>query len=383
MEKHNYIIIALALMLLSGLLAYDVGKKTAENNFKAEKEVLTTINEELEAERGYLQNLNRVDVEHLTLVDGPIYVIGHKSPDSDTVISAMAFADIFNKLGLDAKAVISEKVNNETAFILEQAGVEAPEILYDASGLNILMVDHSEYVQAIEGMSDANIVGVIDHHGVGTVNTGAQLLYNAKPIGSTSTIMWLNYLNYGVELDQQMAYLLLCAVLSDTNNLTVSTATSADAEAIKALAAMAQVSDVDALYTKIHEKYLSYDGFTNEEIIFSDYKEYESSGVKYGIGLVNGINEEAAAALAKQLAPSMAEAKSKTDTSLMYITIRAENVKNDYVVPADKKSEDVLVAAFPNYDEYDGSAYIYKGGLGRKSKLVPGLNDYLASHPHE
>ena len=55
MEKHNYIIIALALMLLSGLLAYDVGKKTAENNFKAEKEVLTTINEELEAEREYLQ----------------------------------------------------------------------------------------------------------------------------------------------------------------------------------------------------------------------------------------------------------------------------------------------------------------------------------------
>ena len=383
MKKQYFIIITLALMILSGLLSYSVAQSASKKKYEAEIEELKSANEELEEKRDSLQELNRVDFEKLNLVDGPIYVIGHKSPDSDTVISAMACADLLNKLGYEAIPVISEKVNNETAYILEQAKANMPEILHDASGLNIMMVDHSEYVQAIEGMSDAHIVGIMDHHGVGTVNVGNQVLYNAKPIGSTATIMWMNYLNYGLELDQQMAHLLLGAVLSDTNNLTVSSSTSADEKAIKALAEIAQIDDVEAFYAEIHRQYLSYEGFSDEEIIFSDYKEYESSGVKYGVGLITALDDEGAIALAHQLVGSMVEAKSKTDTDLMYISIRAENVKNDYIVPADKRSEDMLVAAFPNYDDNEGTYYLYKGGLGRKSKFVPGMNDYLASHPHE
>lgn len=383
-DRKNIIIIALiAAMIICGLLAYKTGADSAKTVFEAEKETLAAENEKLVNEKEYLQTLNRVDLEHLTVNDGPIYVIGHKSPDSDTVISAMAWADILNRTGHEAIPVITEKVNNETAYILEQAGAKSPEILYDASGLNIFLVDHSELVQGVDNLVDANIVGIIDHHGVGTVNVGSQVLYNAKPIGSASTIMWLNYLNYGLEIDKQMAHLLLGAILSDTSNLTISSSTSADKEAIDALAKIAEVDDVEGFYKEIHRRYLSYDGLSNEEIIFSDYKEYESSGVKYGVGLANAVDDESAAALAEQIAVSMKDAKATKDVDLMYVSIRAEDKKNDYVIPADERSEDTLKAAFPNYDEYNGVAYIYKGGLGRKSKFVPGLNDFLASHPHE
>ncbi len=383
-DRKNMIIIALLIgMIVCGILAYNAGIKTTKNSLEAEKETLTAENEQLKSEKEFLQTVNRAELENLHVNEGPIYVIGHKSPDSDTVVSAIGWADILNRSGYEAIPAITENISNETKYILEQAGVECPEILHDASGLNIFMVDHSEVLQAVDNLVDANIVGVVDHHGVGSINVGQQVLYNAKPIGSATTIVLLQYLNYGLEIDKQMARLLLGAILSDTYNLTTSSTSSADKEAITALAKLAEVDDVDALYAEIHKKLLSYEGFTNEEIILGDYKEYESSGVKYGIGQAAAVDEEGAKALADQLAPAMADAMSKKDVDLMYLAIRAENKKIDYIIPADQRSEDMLKAAFPNYDEYDGVAYIYKSSLGRKSKFVPGMNDYLAAHPHE
>ena len=190
-------------------------------------------------ENDALHAANRSSVEKMIVENGPVYVIGHKSPDSDTVCSAIAYARLLNLLGVEAEARITEAVSNETEFILSEAGVEIPPVLEDASGEDIFLVDHSEYAQAAEGMKDAHIVGVLDHHGVGSVNTGHQLVYEAKPIGATATIVWLDYQNYGFEIDKSTAYVLLGAILSDTNGLTVSTVTGTDRQAVDDLAEIA------------------------------------------------------------------------------------------------------------------------------------------------
>ena len=115
-------------------------------------------------ENDALHAANRSSVEKMIVENGPVYVIGHKSPDSDTVCSAIAYARLLNLLGIEAEARITEAVSNETEFILSEAGVEIPPVLEDASGEDIFLVDHSEYAQAAEGMKDAHIVGVLDHH---------------------------------------------------------------------------------------------------------------------------------------------------------------------------------------------------------------------------
>ena len=331
-----------------------------------------------------LQLLNRETVMHMS-PEGTIHVIGHMSPDSDTVITAITYAKLLNLLGYDAVANITEPVNRETAYILEQAGIETPEVLLDASGESIFLVDHSEYAQAAEGMRDAHIVGVKDHHGVGTVNTGHQIVYDARPIGATATLVWLDYMNYGFEIDKQTAYLLLCAILSDTSNLTIASVTDVDVKAVPALAEIAGVSDTDALFKILHELSLSYEGFTDEEILFSDYKEYEASGVTYGIGLINSIDEETSKNLAERMKAIAEEATAQKDVDLLFasIGIRENGEKIDYIVPLNELSRQMMEDAFPNYDEYDGTSFIYRTGLGRKTKFVPGLNDYLAAHPHE
>ena len=338
-----------------------------------------------EEEKQQLQALNRASIENMDAGEGTIYVIGHRSPDSDTVCSAIAYARLLDLLGYKAEARITEAVNRETAYILKEAGAEAPPVLEDAGGENIFLVDHSEYAQAAEGMADAHIVGILDHHGVGTVTTGHQLVYEARPIGSTATIIWLDYLNYGLEIDRTTAFLLLGAVLSDTDGLTGSTTCETDRQAVPALAKLAEVPDTAALYKAIHVEKLSYEGMSDQEILFSDYKEYEAGGVTFGIGLLSSIDEETSKKLAEQMKNALPEGFRSKNVDLMYasVGIREGGEKIDYIVPADEHSKEVFEEAFPNYDECDGTAFIFRSGLGRKTKFVPGLTDYLNAHPHE
>ena len=332
-----------------------------------------------------LAQLNRADMEKLNVEEGPVYVIGHRSPDSDTVCSAIAWARLLTMMGYDAQPAVTEAVNRETVYILKEAGVDVPPVLEDAAGKNLFLVDHSEYAQAAEGMEDAHIAGILDHHGVGSVSTGHQVFYEARPIGSTATIVWLDYLNYGLEIDKPTAYILLGAVLSDTDSLTGSTTTEADKKAVEALAKLADVSDTAALAKAIHAEKLSYEGMSSEEILFSDYKEYEASGVTFGIGLVNAIDEDTAKALAERMKEVFPSCIGSKDVDLIYasVGIRENGEKIDYIVPGDEHSRELLEEAFPNYDEYDGTSYIFRKGLGRKTKFVPGLTDFLGAHPHE
>lgn len=356
----------------------------AEDTGAAQDEAKTAEYYQAALERLYM--LNRASIANMSIGDGPVYVIGHRSPDSDTICSAIAYARLLNLLGYPAEAAANGQVNKETAYILKTAGVEAPPVLEDAAGKSIFLVDHSEYAQATEGMQDAHIVGILDHHGVGSVTTGQQLVYEAKPIGATATIVWLDYLNYGLEIDKTTAALLLGAILSDTTNLTGTTVTEADRQAVSDLAALAGIGDVNAFYLALHAEALSYEGMSDEEILFSDYKEYETSGVKYGIGLVNAIDEDTARALAERMKETLPKAFETLRVDLLYasVGIRENGAKIDYIVPCEGLSKYVFEAAFPNYDEFDGTAYIFRnGGLGRKTKFVPGLTDYLNAHPHE
>lgn len=333
-----------------------------------------------------LYALNRESIEKINIENGPVYVIGHRSPDSDTVCSAIAYARLLTMLGYPAEAAITAPVNRETAYILKTAGAETPSVLEDASGKSIFLVDHSEYSQAAEGMEDAHVVGILDHHGIGTVSTGHQVVYEAKPIGATATIIWLDYLNYGLEMDRETAVLLLGAVLSDTKNLTGTTVTEADRKAAADLAARADVRDVDAFYLGLHTEALSYEGMSNEEILFSDYKEYEVAGIRFGIGSVSVIDEDSAKAMAERMKEALPEGFRTKQVELLYasVGIREGDVKTDFVIPCDEQSREFFTAAFPNYDEYDGTSYIFRnGGLGRKTRFVPGLTEYLNAHPRE
>ena len=391
------------LVIGAAACGFFIGKNNAETKAKAESAALqesfntdleaykaaeTTYKAEIgayEAERDLNIQLNRSELEGLGEISGPIYVTGHKSPDSDTVCSAVAYAALLQKLGYDAHPAVLGSVNNETLFILEKAGVEVPALLEDASGLNMVLVDHSEYIQSAEGMKDANVITIIDHHGDGNVNTANRLIYDARPIGSTAAIIWMRYRNYGVEIDKSTAELLFGAILSDTSNFKSTTTTFADREAVKFLGEIAEISDTDAYYQELYKASLSYARKTDEEILFSDYKEYESGGKKFSIGVVQAYDDKTARDLAERMKAVLPAAQASTgvDLAMAQIAIFHDGLSVTYLVPSDEYTDEVIRAAFGDTAVFDGTSYVITPGFSRRQVLVPAISDVLAAHPGE
>jgi len=329
--------------------------------------------------------LNRSELEGLGEIDGPIYVFGHQSPDSDAVCTSIVYAYILRELGYDARPVTLGQINHETEFILESAGADIPPILDDAAGKNVVLVDHSEYSQSAEGLKDANVLMIIDHHGDGSVTTGHQLIYDSRPLGSTATITWIRAMNYGVELDQQSCLLLLGAVLSDTSNFKSEKTTEADREVARVLAQKAGIDDTDAFYQKMYAASLSYAGMTDEEILMSDLKKYETEGTAYVIGVVNCYSKEEAPAMAERMKAVMPEVLSSTGAEFGYaqISIFHDDISVCYIVPSDEKAVEVLETAFGDEGEWQGISYVVEPGFSRRSVFVPRLTEALSLHPQE
>ena len=260
-----------------------------------------------------------------------------------------------------------------------------PERLYDASGLNMILADHGELVQSANGLENARIVAIIDHHGDGTVTTGEQLIYDARPLGSTSTIIWIRYRNYGVVPDRQNALLMTGAILSDTADLKSGSSTFADAEALKALCALAGGDDPHALYAQMYKASISYRGKTDEEIFYSDYKEYDAGATRYAVGCVNAYDEDSARDIAQRMKALFPSVRANTGIDIAYaqISIFHDDISITYIVPSGGAARAAVEAAFGERAVFDGTSFVLKPGVSRRKELVPALSAVMESFPKE
>lgn len=372
-QKNRWITLGCILILLSavGIGGFSLGKSAEAKRFREEKELDIL--------------LNRSDLTALDQCEGTIYVTGHKSPDSDTVGSCIGYAALLRSLGYDAVPVVLGPLNHESEYILKEAGLETPELLEDASGLNMVLVDHSEYTQSADGLQDANILAIIDHHADGSVITANPLIYDARPIGCTATIAWLRYRNYGIKPDRQCAIAMMGSVLSDTKNLQSGTTTFADREAVKALSSLGGISDTDAFYQEMYKGLLSYEGKTDEEIFFTDYKEYKIGNWNVSVGNVNAYDEETAKDLAERMKKTMPRTLSSTgmDMAFAMVSILHDDISVTYLVPSDETADEVLKAAFGDRTDYDGTSYRIEPYASRKAVFIPAITDVLESYPKE
>ena len=299
------------------------------------------------------------------------YVIGHKSPDTDTVVSAITYAALKNQLGINCIPVVSGKINNETAFILEYFGVPVPEILDNAAGKNMILVDHSSYMQAVDGMPDAHITEIIDHHGLGDVTTAYPLYIKDMPVGSSATIVYTSYIENGKPFDKATAGLLVSAILSDTIGLTSTITTDADRKACAELADIAQLNDLDAYYAVMREHAESYDGMSEEEIFLSDYKEYDMNGISVGIACVNASRGQEAA-MCSQMEAFLKEYYEKQDMQHLYVLVCDACGNRSFLLHYGEGTDRIIQTAFGEITDKDGNT-VFSPSASRKKDVVPPL----------
>lgn len=220
-----------------------------------------------------------------------IYVIGHKSPDLDSVAAAISYSNLKNKLGntdLYVPAIPGE-VNRETQFILDKFKINKPALLLDASAKNIIQVDHNEFSQAVSGIESAKIEEVLDHHKV-VFNYSEPIPFLVKPWGSSCTIIATKYVANNVLIEPEMAGLMLSAILVDTVITKSPTCTAKDIEIIEILAKIANISNWKELGMEIFKVRSSVSELSDREIIRSDFKDFELRLGKFGIGQVETVN---------------------------------------------------------------------------------------------
>jgi len=172
-------------------------------------------------------------------------IFGHKNPDTDTICSAIAYADLKNKLGVDAEPIRLGDINGETQFALEKFNAELPRFVDEVSKETneVILVDHNERQQSANDIDQVRVLEVIDHHRIANFETADPLYYRAEPVGCTATILNKMYKENGVEIEPNIAGLMLSAIISDSLLFKSPTCTDQDVAAAKELA---EIAGVDA-----------------------------------------------------------------------------------------------------------------------------------------
>ena len=213
-----------------------------------------------------------------------VYIFGHKNPDSDSVCAAIALADLKNKLGVESVAAVQGDLNPESKFVLGKFGVNAPELLSSGAGKQVILVDHSDLAQSLDDLAEAEILGIVDHHKLGDVTTPNPLEAWIWPVGCSCTVLKSMYDFFGVEIPKDIAGIMLCAILSDTVIFKSVTCTDKDKEACEALAKISGESDLKSLGMEMFKVKSAIEGTPARELVLRDYKDFDMSGNKVGIG---------------------------------------------------------------------------------------------------
>lgn len=220
-----------------------------------------------------------------------IYIIGHKSPDTDSVVAAISYANLKNKIeetDVYTPAVAGD-INKATEFALNKFGIEKPELVKNAKGKKIILVDHNEASQVVDGVEEGEIVEILDHHKM-NFNYSSPIKITVKPLGSTCSIITQFYEENNIEIEKRLAGLMLSAVLDDTVITKSPTCTEIDKQVIERLSQVAGIEDWKSYGLELFKAKASIGELSDIEIIKNDYKDFEFKAGKFGIGQVETVD---------------------------------------------------------------------------------------------
>jgi manganese-dependent inorganic pyrophosphatase len=277
------------------------------------------------------------------------FVYGHKTPDVDAVTSALSYASLMRAIGYNCKAKVSSQTNRESAYISKRLGFALPELKNSVvPGTRLILTDHGDYAQCVDGAREAKILQKIDHHVEGDIPDAIVPYVRREMVGSTCTIVFGCFKELGVPIDDEAAKIMLAGILSDTRNLTKTTTKKADSIAWKALVAQLHLEDqVAKISREMEEASYDYDGMTDSEILLSDYKDYEIGSHLVGVGSLVCKKTEMDAFISRMLAV-MPEVMKQKGRDMIFAKI-------DNLVP----NPDTSGNASPFVEE--GTYFIYYG----------------------
>lgn len=298
-----------------------------------------------------------------------VYVFGHKSPDTDSVAAAIAFAALKKAQGEDYVPVMQGKPNPETEMVLRHFGISAPQEMTDAAGKQIALVDHNDLAQAPDNFAQAELLAVVDHHKIGDVTTNSPIFFCAMPVGCSCTVLTNLYERAGVRIDPKVAGMMLAAILSDTVNFKSPTCTEDDKKAVATLKEIAGVKDTDALFMEMLKAKSAVAGVPPMDLLHRDYKDFDMNGKKVGIGQLELATLDQVADMREALYGAMKTQKGTKRHTILLMLTDVVKEGTDLMVLSDEPA--LVEKAFGT--KLSGNSMWIDGMMSRKKQTVPNM----------
>ena len=235
----------------------------------------------------------------------------------------------------------------------------------------IILVDHNEATQAVEGFDQAEILEIIDHHRIGSLETSGPVYFRNQPVGCTATIITQMYDENGVDIPPQIAGLLLAAILSDTLAFRSPTCTTVDENAAKRLAKIAGV-DIEEFSTEMFEAGEKLDGKTPEEVFLQDFKVFMCGDIRFGVAQGSYMTRKNLQAAQALLQPYLEEARNKQNVEDLYMLLTDVPKEESVVICTGRYAAEVLSNGFESQPAADGS-WTLPGVVSRKKQFIPAM----------
>lgn len=298
-----------------------------------------------------------------------VLVVGHRNPDTDSIIGAIAVARLKSRQGIPAAPIAQGPANPETQYVLDTFHLAAPPVETSVAGRKVILVDHSDYPQAPADLAKAEVIGLVDHHKLGGLATEKPLEAWVFPVGSSSTIIARMYAAAHVPIPKDLAGGMLCAILSDTVIFKSPTTTPEDKATASRLAKLAGVKDMAALGLKLFEVKSQVKGVPAMDLLKRDFKSFVMNGRKVGVAQLEVVDLAILLPMKQDLLKAMAALKGEGYHSLLLMLTDVMKEGTDLLLVSD---DPALVDAALGAKVQAGVRWL-PGVMSRKKQVIPNL----------
>ncbi|SFD93447.1 manganese-dependent inorganic pyrophosphatase [Fictibacillus sp. FJAT-27399] len=302
-----------------------------------------------------------------------VLIFGHKNPDTDTICSAIVYADLKTKLGFNAEPVRLGEINGETQYALEQFKAEMPRLVETVANETnqVILVDHNERQQSASDIEKVRVLEVIDHHRIANFETSDPLYYRAEPVGCTATILNKMYKEHGVAVEKDIAGLMLSAIISDSLLFKSPTCTEQDIAAAQELAEIAGV-DAESYGLEMLKAGADLSDKSVSQLITLDAKEFQMGSSKVEIAQVNTVDTAEVFERKAEIEEAISQVVQDKGLDL-FLFVVTDILTNDSTGLAIGSKAAAVEQAYNVNLEYNTA--VLKGVVSRKKQIVPVLTD--------
>lgn len=271
----------------------------------------------------------------------------------------------------DVREIMSKEKHRDFPVLDEDGkyvGMISRRNLLNMKKKQLILVDHNERTQAVDGIAGADIMEIIDHHRIGSLETISPVFFRNQPLGCTATIIYQMYREQGVEITKEIAGLLCSAILSDTLMYRSPTCTPLDKFVAEELAAIAGIQ------TEEHAKAMFQAGSdfgskTPEEIFYQDFKTFSQNGVDFGVGQISAMTQDELEQVKDKLLPYLEQAMNERKIEMVFVMLTNIIEETTFLICAGEKADALIEEAF--HVHKTGDYHILKEVVSRKKQLIP------------